>query len=272
MQSLEDYIDDLLSRGRSYFSKAEILKLRGGSAAAFTSAATRLIKKQRLAMPHRGFYLILRPEDRVIGAPDPVRWIDPLMKYLEQDYRISLLRAASFHGSSHQSSMVFQVVTPKQMREIKIGRHRVQFLFQESSIFSETNRAEFLSEIKSESGFAKGAGIELLLLDSARYFHRAGGFNGFAQIVHDIGMKAKPLKLARCANYFENSTVRRLGYLLDYFEYKRQAKSLTKFVQKARSYKLLDPSIKQLIDVAAQPEELNRAWMLVVNEQVEIDL
>ncbi len=52
------------------------------------------------------------------GAPDPARWIDPLMKYLGTDYRISLVRAAAMHGSSHQAAMVFQVGVPQQFRSI----------------------------------------------------------------------------------------------------------------------------------------------------------
>lgn len=64
--------------------------------------------------------LILRPEDRVAGAPNPVRWLDPLMSYLGLDYRISLLRAAA------QAVMVFQVIVPKQLRALDIGRHRLQ--------------------------------------------------------------------------------------------------------------------------------------------------
>jgi AbiEi antitoxin C-terminal domain len=77
------------------------------------AAITRLVKKGRLANPRHGFLLILRPEDQLAGAPDPVRWIDPLMKHQGHDYRISLLRAAAFHGSSHQAAMVFQVVVPQ---------------------------------------------------------------------------------------------------------------------------------------------------------------
>src|SRR5271170_710211 len=73
MQTLDQYLDDHLSRGRSYFSKEEALKAAGFAAKAFTAAATRLIKKHRLLIPWRGFYLILRPEDRIAGAPDPAR-------------------------------------------------------------------------------------------------------------------------------------------------------------------------------------------------------
>jgi hypothetical protein len=47
------------------------------------------------------------------------------MKHQGIDYRISLLRAAAFHGASHQASMVFQVVVPRQLRDFDMGRHRL---------------------------------------------------------------------------------------------------------------------------------------------------
>ena len=167
--SLNHYLDELLSRGQAYFSREEALASLGLSAEAFIAAVARLIKKHRLACPRRGFYLILRPEDRVSGAPDPVRWIDPLMKYSGLDYRISLLRAATFHGSSHQAAMTFQVIAPRQIRPIDIGRQRLQFIYQAPSFFIRTNTPDWLAQIKSGAGFAKVAGVELTLLDCARY-------------------------------------------------------------------------------------------------------
>src|SRR5262249_4918551 len=100
MQSLEQYLDDRLAHGRGYFSREEALKALRIAPRNLAAAATLLIKNDRLATPRHGFFLILRPEDKVIGAPDPVRWIDPLMKHQRLEYRISLLRAAAFHGSS----------------------------------------------------------------------------------------------------------------------------------------------------------------------------
>jgi hypothetical protein len=35
------------------------------------------------------------------------------MKCPDTDYWVSLLRAAAFHGSSHQAAMIFQVIVPK---------------------------------------------------------------------------------------------------------------------------------------------------------------
>lgn len=271
MASLDQYLNEQLSRGRAYFSREEALKALGLSPEAFIAAASRLARKHRLVTPRRGFYLILRPEDRVTGAPDPVRWIDPLMSYLGFDYRISLLRAAAFHGSSHQAAMVFQVIVPKQLRAFEIGRHRLQFIYQTAAAFSKTNLPDWLGQMKSDAGFAKVAGVELTLLDSARYFHKAGGISGVAQIAKDLGASADPRKLAKAAAAYENSAVRRLGYLLDRSGHARQAKILEPFARKAKSMKPLNPSVKPLIESLGDQHERNSKWMLVINEPVEVD-
>ena len=59
--------------------------------------------------------------------------------------------------------------------------------------------------MKSDAGFAKVAGIELTLLDCARYFHKGGGINGVAQIAKDIGAKADPRTLAKIAAAYEKT-------------------------------------------------------------------
>ena len=271
MASLDHYLNELLSRGRAYFCREEALEALGLNSAAFIAAAGRLVKKHRLASPRRGFYLILRPEDRVAGAPDPVRWVDPLMNYLSLDYRISLLRAAAFHGATHQAAMVFQVIVPKQLRAFDIGRHRLQFIYQAPMAFAKTNLPDWLSQMKSEAGFAKVAGVELTLLDCARYFHKAAGINGVAQIARDLGASADPRKLAKAAQVYENSAVRRLGYLLDYAGHERQARVLESFARKAKSMKSLDPSVKSLTESLATLHEKDAKWMLVINAPVEID-
>lgn len=271
MPSLEQFIDDRLVHGRAHFSREEARAALDLTPEALTNAVTRLIKKRRLANPRHGFYLILRPEDQMVGAPDPVRWIAPLMKQQGLDYRISLLRAAAFHGSSHQAAMVFQVVAPKQLRDFEIGRHRLQFLYQTPEAFRQVNQTNQLDQMKSDAGFAKVAGVELTLLDCARYFHKAGGINGVAQIVKDIGTKANPRTLAKIAAAYENSSVRRLGYLLDRAGHARQANALEPFVKKAKTAVPLDPSVKPLIASLAELHENEARWKLVINELVGID-
>jgi len=271
MPSLDAYVEQQLERGRAYFSRDEALHALGVAPQNLAAAVSRLIRKRRLANPRHGFYLILRPEDRALGAPDPVRWIDPLMAYQGIDYRISLLRAAAFHGSSHQAAMVFQVVVPEQLRGFEIGRHRLQFVYQAPRAFAEANRSEWLAQMKSEAGFAKVAGIELTILDCTRYLHRAAGINGVAQIAKDLGGKADPRKLSRLAHVYENSSVRRLGYLLELAGHVRQAKALEPFAREAKSLKPLDPAAKPLVAALAPPPERNDKWMLLINERVEVE-
>lgn len=270
MISLYRYLDELLSRGRVYFSREDALEALELNPAAFVAAAGRLAKKKKLVSPPRGFYLILRPEDRVTGAPDPIRWIDPLMNYLHLDYRISLLRAAAFHGASHQAVMVFQVIVPKQLRAFDIGRHQLKFIYQAPAAFAKTNVLDWLAQMKNESGYARVAGVELTLLDCARNLHKAAGIGGVAQIAKDIGAKSDPHELAKVAVAYENATVRRLGYLLDHAGHAHQARALEPFARKAKSMKHLDPSVKPLIESLPESHDKNIKWMLVINEPVEI--
>lgn len=271
MATLDQYIEDRLAEGRAYLLRKDAQAALGSSPETLNMALLRQAKKHRLASPRRGFYLILRPEDRAIGAPDPVRWIDPLMKYLRTDYRIALLRAAAFHGAAHQASMVFQVIVPKQMRSFAIGRHRLEFVYQSPAAFAKVNRPEALDSLKSDAGFAKVAGIELTLLDGARYFHRAGGINMLAQIVKDLGGQARSGKLAKLAAHYENSSVRRLGYLLERMRYARQAEVLRPFARKAKTAVLLNPSVKSLIEGLPSLHENEPQWRLILNEPVEVD-
>ena len=195
-----------------------------------------------------------------------------MMKHLGLDYRVSLLRAAAFHGSAQQAAMVFQVIAPEQLRKIEIGRQRVEFTYQAPASFAKLNRPEWLAQLKTEAGFAKVAGVELTLLDVCRYFHRTAGINGAAQVVHDVGKKANPRILAKAATTYENSTVRRLGYFLERFGHSRQARALQAFAKKAKSFKALDPSNKPIVAELAALEEKAPKWKLVINVPVEIDL
>lgn len=271
MPSLDQFIDNQLIRGLALFTHEEALASMGLSPEALKSAIARLTRKQRLANLRHGFYLILRPEDRVAGAPDPARWIDPLMKYQGIDYRVSLLRAAAFHGSSHQAAMTFQVIVPKQLRDFEIGRHRLQFVYQAPAAFAQVNQPDWLGSMKSETGFAKVAGVELTLLDCARYFHKSAGINGLAQVVKDIGAQADAHKLAKAAEVYENVSVRRLGYLLDQAGYGPQSSALEPFVKKAKTSLLLNPSAKPLVASLAEAAPRVAKWKLIINEPVEAD-
>jgi hypothetical protein len=157
------------------------------------------------------------------------------------------------------------------LRDLEIGRHRLQFLYQAPQAFTHVNLATRLDQMKTEEGFAKVAGVELTLLDCARYFHDAGGISAVAQITKDIGGKANVRALADAAEEYENSSVRRLGYLLDLASHVRQAKALEPFVKKAKTLLPLNPAVRPLVASLASPDERNFRWKPVINDPVEID-
>jgi len=260
MTPLDAFLDRQLSRGRIYFTREDALRvLPPGS---LTAALSRLIRKGRLANPRHGFYLILQPEDRQQGAPDPARWIHPLMKHQGIDYRISLLSAAQLHGATTQATAL-QLIVPAQLRDFAIGRHKLEFINQTQTAFARTNRPEWLAEMKTDTGIAKAAGVELTLLDCARWFHRAGGISAVAQIARELGAKALGRRLAPLARDCESSAVRRLGYLLELAGHEPQAKALDRFAQEARTVKLLDPTSRE------EPGEMSGRWKIAVNRPVK---
>jgi predicted transcriptional regulator of viral defense system len=271
MAGLGAYLDDRLAQGRAVFSREEALAALNVSPAALSAALARQVRKRRVAVPKHGFYLILRPEDRALGTSGAVRWIDPLMKYLRLDYRIGLLSAAAFHGSAHQSPMVFQVIVPRQIRALEIGRQRLEFIFQSPAAFSQVNQEPWLHQLKSDAGYAKASGIELTLLDCTRYHHKVAGFDNLALIIRDLGEVADPGKLAALAEHYENACVRRLGYFLETMGHAQQADALRPFVQKAKSEVLLHPAVKPLASLFTGVNEKQPAWKLAVNVQVDLD-
>ena len=271
MSSLEYFLDQRLVQGRAYFSRADAESALTLKETSLSAAITRLIKKSKLANPRHGFYLILRPEDQVSGAPDPSNWIAPLMMHQGIDYRISLLRAAAFHGSSHQAAMTFQVIVPVQLRELQLGLHRIQFIYQTPQTFIPVNAPENIGQLKSPAGYSKIAGLELTIFDCVRYFHHAGGISNAAQIVKDLGGKADSRQLAAIAIHYENTSVRRLGFLLERYGHSRQSRSLEPLAKKAQNFVSLDPSVKPMFESFQATSEKNSKWKLMINDIVEVD-
>jgi hypothetical protein len=100
---------------------------RGGerSTVAIEAALRRLKRRGRIASPRRGFYVLVPVEYREAGCP-PVSWfIDDLMRFLKQPDYVGLLSAAAIHGAAHQQPMLFQVVTDRPSRPVRVGRVRI---------------------------------------------------------------------------------------------------------------------------------------------------
>ncbi|MDA1118736.1 MAG: hypothetical protein O2979_12210 [Proteobacteria bacterium] len=252
--TFDEFLSSHFSSGRLSFTREELLRSLSAGSRTLTTSLSKLVRQGRIANPRPGFYLILSPEDKPTGAPDPARWIDALMKHQKIDYRISLLTAAKHHGAATEAPM-FQLVVPRTLTDFAIGRYRLEFTTQPQNAFTRTNRDEWLHD----TGTAKAAGIELTLLDCARWFHKAGGVSRVHQIARELGAKAGEKKLANLARAWDNASVMRLGYFLELAGHEEQAKALEQFAELARSVKPLDPTSEE------EPTEMSGRWKIAVN-------
>jgi hypothetical protein len=94
MPDFESFLASHLSRNRRSFTREDLLRSLSAGSRTLTTSLSKLVRQGRIANPRPGFYLILKPEDKQAGAPDPAQWIHALMKHQKIDYRISLLTAA----------------------------------------------------------------------------------------------------------------------------------------------------------------------------------
>ena len=104
------FITDLIASGRYGLSSDEAAHALGTSAVATRAALRRLRQKGELAMPYKGFYVVVPPEFRNAGCLPAGHFRPSLMEHLGEKYYAGLLSAAEYHGAAHQRPQVFQVV------------------------------------------------------------------------------------------------------------------------------------------------------------------
>lgn len=127
--SSRTFIENLLARGRYSFTRQEAEASLGGSSIAVYNTPRRLQQSGWVAMPRRGFYLIVDPQHRALAALPPSWWIDDLMRFQNVRYYVGLLSAAALHGAADQQPQEFQVVAGSALRPVTVGRVRIRFFF-----------------------------------------------------------------------------------------------------------------------------------------------
>jgi hypothetical protein len=93
------------------------------------------MQKGKLNRIRGDFYALVPLEYQAAGSLPASWFIDALMKHLKLPYYCGLLTSAALLGVAHQQPMIFQVVTTKQIRPIKVGNLQIEFL-RKKDIFS----------------------------------------------------------------------------------------------------------------------------------------
>ncbi len=256
-----DYVEGLLTRGRRTFTRAEAERALGASSTGTYQALRRLQKAGWLAMPRRGFYLIVDPEHRQLGALPPTSWIDELMRFHGVPYYVGLLSAAALHGSAHQQPQEFQVVAGAILRPLTVGRVRIRFFFRRAMAVAVTEK------VKTSSGYIPVSTPEMTAYDLVRYRKGAGSIDHVATIISELAERLNAKRMLTIATKgAEMPVVQRLGYLLERTRHGDLAGDLYEFVEKHKPKMVeLEPGSPEGVT------ERDRRWRILVNTTVEVE-
>ena len=258
---ISSYIDGLAASGRYHFTTEEAIAALGSSPVAARASIRRLREKGRVAMPFRGFHLIVPPEYRALGCLPADQFVPQLMEHLGLAYYAGLLSAARLHGAAHQAPMVFQTVVADNRPEIRCGRVRAEFVARQ-------NVTEIPTVPKNTlRGVLRVSTPEATAFDLVGYPSRAGGLSNVATILSELAENLSAEKLLAEIERSPLPWTQRLGYLLERIEAANLAVPLAEHVAvRAREYVPLRP--RKSIARASRDSR----WRLIVNEQVEPDL
>jgi hypothetical protein len=124
----KNFISQMMAGGRYCFNSERAERTLGSRPVDVRAALRHLRQKGGLAMPYKGFYVIVPPEYRNIACLPASHFIPDLMQYLKESYYTGLLSAAEYRCAAHQRPQVFQVVAGKNRPGITCGKVRVEFV------------------------------------------------------------------------------------------------------------------------------------------------
>lgn len=254
-------ISHFAAEGRSCFSFDELKRRVDSSPEALKAAISRLIKKGELAMPYRGFYVIVPPEYRSLGCRPAEQFIPELMAHLGEVYYAGLLSAAEYHGAAHHRPQVFQVVVAKPRRSIKCGKIKVAFIVKK-------NAKEMPVELRNTlTGVLKFSSAESTAFDLVGYFKQCGWLDNVATILVELAEMLDSQRLVSIAELVPVAWAQRLGYLLELIEAREIAQPLAGYVEKLRPVRT---SLLSTVDIKGS--KFDRRWRLFVNTEVEAEI
>ena len=267
--ALSGYVSRLLAAGRTVFTAEEAEQALGVERGAFLDAAERLQRREALLTPRQGFYVIVPPQYASWGAPPPAWYLDALMRHEGQTYYVGLLKAAEFHGATHQAVMEFQVISAKRLPAIRAGRSLLVFYFRkdvEAVMAGVEGR-------KTDTGTMKISSPALTALDLLRYPQASGGIDNVATVLSDLALKIDPTQLTALSALVERPVVQRLGHLLEHLGHDVLTGAMLEALRSRGSlpWTELDRQDGSAPDFQLKPPKRDPRWRVIVRRKPELD-
>lgn len=256
-----DFINRLRSQGRYFFTFQEAEEALALTKAATLNALRRLRLNKLVVSPARGFYLILPPEYQILGCLPADMFISDLMKYLNLPYYVGFLSAAQYYGAAHQKPQRFQVVTFKNRPPIHCGRIYIEFIANKKVAMIPTKK------FNTYSGTIEVATPEVISADIITTPQHAAGINNVATILMELAERIDIKSILKLtAINPELFWLQRLGYLLEFLEFKTIADEIFKILSGKKLH-----WVRLVSNAPYNPILRNNKWKIIVNTNVEPD-
>jgi predicted transcriptional regulator of viral defense system len=258
--TLDQYVDSVQRTGRYTVTTDEAARVVDLSPSGWAKALRRLHASGRIVrpLPRRGFFIIIPHEYWSIGSPPAAWYLGDLMRFLGVDaYYVGLLTAAEWHGASHFAVQETQVVVPRRLRPIRVGRDMIRF-FQRNDA-----AATPVEELQVETGMIRVSTPEATAVDLVR---AAAGLSTTATVLADLKERLRLPALRRALDSANDVTAaQRLGYLLELAGQTEAASLVAEWLSmRPRRVRALDAS------VPSRDAPIAERWALRVNVDVEV--
>ncbi len=233
--------DWALSHGVTSFTTEEASYLCGVPVSQVPQRLAPLRRRSQIFSPARGLWVPVPAEYRTWGAPDPILYIDDVMRHLGTAYLVGWLAAAARHGASHQA--------------------RLRFYARSYASSAPCSRSE-----KAKTGARVATpGMTMLMLAADPGF--CGGMGNVATAIVELAEENPGYagELLAAAGLFADAAPRRVGRILDAHGDGAPDALREHCDGLASQLSYLSPS-------APKAGALDRVWNVVVNEEVDPDL
>lgn len=261
--SVENYVEDQLSKGIYSFSTRDLFTKESKSQRAVFAELGKLTTERKIAKLRTGFYLILPPIYRRLGNLPLVLYVNDLFDYLGMDYYVGLYTASQKHGAAHQKIMEDFIMVPRPMRNIKKPAASINFL-------TTTNWPEKgITKKKGPAGMYNLSGPVLTAADLIYHQNRLGGINRMLANIEELSEEMTIDQIQDLATWYPHlSTLQRLGFLLDKVG---DGTNLGDVLFESLGHKKMYP-VLLVPNSIETPVSLKNRWKIDVNLELESDL
>jgi predicted transcriptional regulator of viral defense system len=268
-RKIRDWILELPKRGRITFSTDDIHRqFPDRNKHTIKNVLLRLVENGKIQSVWHGFYVVVPIEYELKGIVPPVVYIDQLMNYLQKDYYIGLLNAASFYGAAHQQPQEFTVIIGgKNLRDKLKNGVKINFVSKKEIPHV------FVRKLTAKTGYVSVSSSELTAFDLLFYQKEIGGLSRAGTVLNELVEEMDFDKITPdFLRLFPSTVIQRFGYLLDeVLEQGDRAKILLKKTKQA-GIKFRKTLLKPEIQTGDLLEyEQNGIWKIIINEEIEID-